>query len=198
MLDMGFAPQIDTILQAFPRKHQTLMFSATWPTEIRSLAAQYLQQGVRVQIGSEEMIANPKIQQVLDVFTEVPTFDERLERLHRLLEQYHVSKQKRNKVIIFVNTKVDADAVVDFLSEYALSFPLPSGRLRARLCSNSYRASALHGDYSQAQRDRAMSLFKQGRVPILVATGALSIQWAQCLLTAMPQTSLPEVSTCLT
>lgn len=118
MLDMGFAPQIDTILQAFPKKHQTLMFSATWPKEIRSLASQYLQQGVRVQIGSEEMIANPRIKQVVEVFDAVPTLDDRLERLRLLLEEYHVAKERKNKIIVFVNTKYDADSVVDYLSEY--------------------------------------------------------------------------------
>jgi len=152
MLDMGFAPQIDTILSAFPRKHQTLMFSATWPSEIRSLASQYLQGGLRVQIGSEEIIANPKIKQLVDVFHEVPTMDQRLQKLHDLLGEYHVPKGKKNKIIIFVNTKVDADLVVEYLAE------------------KEFRASALHGDYSQGQRDRAMLMFKQGRVPILVAT----------------------------
>ena len=74
------------------------------------------------------MIANPNIKQVVEVFQQVPTIDQRLQRLHELLTQYHVSKQKQNKIIVFVNTKIDADMVVDYLSEYDALFWIVIGR----------------------------------------------------------------------
>src|SRR5262249_46358250 len=90
---------------------------ATWPQEVRSLASQYLQDGLRIQIGSEEVLANPRITQVFDVFPHVPTMDQRLEKLHQLLERYHTPKQPQNKELVFANTKTAAAFVVDFLAE---------------------------------------------------------------------------------
>lgn len=73
-----------------------------------------------MQIGSEEMLANPRIKQVVEVMPEVPTMEQRLQKLHDLMHLYHVPAQKKNKIIVFVNTKVDADLVVDYLSECVL------------------------------------------------------------------------------
>merc|ERR1719491_567452 len=63
MLDMGFEPQIRTLIQAIPPERQTMMFSATWPREVRQLASDYLRQPVHVQIGSHEATANKDITQ---------------------------------------------------------------------------------------------------------------------------------------
>ncbi|XP_009414695.2 ATP-dependent RNA helicase-like protein DB10 [Musa acuminata AAA Group] len=144
MLDMGFEPQIRKIVKEVPHRRQTLMFTATWPKEVRKIAADLLVHPVQVNIGStDELVANSAITQYVEVITP-------LEKQRRL-EQILRSQDPGSKVIIFCSTKRMCDQL-------------------ARTLTRQFSASAIHGDKSQAERDRVLSQFRTGRSPILVAT----------------------------
>jgi len=145
MLDMGFEPQIRTLIQATPLERQTMMFSATWPREVRQLAQDYLQSPVHVQIGSHEATANKDIQQEVLV---VANIQEKFGRLREVLR--NVSSADR--VIIFVNMKRMCE------------------QLAQELWTERIRCATIHGDREQRERDQALNAFKTGRSPILVAT----------------------------
>jgi superfamily II DNA/RNA helicase len=63
MLDMGFEPQIRQIIAHIPKVRQTLMFSATWPREVKRLAGDFLKDPIQITIGSDELTANKRIEQ---------------------------------------------------------------------------------------------------------------------------------------
>eukprot|EP00250_Pteridium_aquilinum_P014185 c21831_g1_i2 orf=285-3629(-) len=144
MLDMGFEPQIRKIVKEIPPSRQTLMFTATWPKEVRKIAADLLVNAVHVNIGnSDELTANKAITQHVEV----------VQPLHkqRRLEEILRSQEPGAKVIIFCSTKKMCDQL-------------------ARNLSRGFRAVAIHGDKSQSERDHVLAQFKAGRYPILVAT----------------------------
>ncbi|RZS05587.1 hypothetical protein BHM03_00036118 [Ensete ventricosum] len=144
MLDMGFEPQIRKIVKEVPHRRQTLMFTATWPKEVRKIAADLLVHPVQVNIGrTDELVANSAITQYVEVITPVEK--------QRRLEQILRSQDPGSKVIIFCSTKRMCDQL-------------------ARTLTRQFSASAIHGDKSQAERDRVLSQFRTGRSPILVAT----------------------------
>ncbi|KAF0920382.1 hypothetical protein E2562_034839 [Oryza meyeriana var. granulata] len=144
MLDMGFEPQIRKIVKQVQPKRQTLMFTATWPKEVRKIASDLLANPVQVNIGNtDQLVANKSITQYVDVIT--PT--EKSRRLDQILR----SQEPGSKIIIFCSTKRMCDQL-------------------ARNLSRNYGASAIHGDKSQAERDSVLSDFRNGRCPILVAT----------------------------
>ncbi|XP_015699198.1 DEAD-box ATP-dependent RNA helicase 14 isoform X2 [Oryza brachyantha] len=144
MLDMGFEPQIRKIVKQVQPKRQTLMFTATWPKEVRKIASDLLTNPVQVNIGNtDQLVANKSITQYVDVIT--PT--EKSRRLDQILR----SQEPGSKIIIFCSTKRMCDQL-------------------ARNLSRQYGASAIHGDKSQAERDSVLSEFRSGRCPVLVAT----------------------------
>ncbi|KAF7021656.1 hypothetical protein CFC21_034575 [Triticum aestivum] len=144
MLDMGFEPQIRKIVKQVQPKRQTLMFTATWPREVRKIASDLLTNPVQVNIGNtDELVANKSITQ----HVEVTTSFEKGRRLDQILRQ----QEPGSKVIIFCSTKRMCDQL-------------------SRNLSRQYGASAIHGDKSQAERDSVLSEFRTGRCPILVAT----------------------------
>jgi ATP-dependent RNA helicase DBP3 len=105
MLDEGFEPAIKQIVSSCPDKttRQTVMFSATWPDEIRSLADKYLKPDVvRVTVGSAELSANHRVTQIV----ECVEAHEKDRKLLGLLEKYH--KSRTNRVLIFVLYKKEA------------------------------------------------------------------------------------------
>lgn len=105
MLDQGFAPAIEQIVKACPKPNhrQTVMFSATWPEEIRALANSYLKADVvRVTVGSPELSANHRVKQIVECIEAY----EKEKRLLTLLQQYHASRS--NRVLIFVLYKKEA------------------------------------------------------------------------------------------
>jgi ATP-dependent RNA helicase DBP3 len=121
MLDEGFAPAIKRILAACPPcqssgggssgvlQRQTVMFSATWPEEIRMLADTYLcKNTIRVICGSEELSANHRVTQIVEVLGEVP-YSVKDKKLLGLLEKYH--KSRTNRCLIFVLYKKEAVAL---------------------------------------------------------------------------------------
>ncbi|PSC74000.1 DEAD-box ATP-dependent RNA helicase 5 [Micractinium conductrix] len=146
MLDLGFEPHIRAIAGQTRADRQTLMFSATWPTIVRKLAADFLCHPVKVTIGSADLAASHSVTQVVEVIEDRA----RDERLHQLLQQYH--KTRSNRVIIFVLYKKEAVRVEQYLSR------------------KGWKAVAIHGDIGQGQRSAAVEQFKSGKVPLLVAT----------------------------
>lgn len=141
MLDMGFIDDIESILQNIPAEgRQTLLFSATMPMQIMSLAKRYMHDPVTITI-SKEQLTVPLIDQF---------YYETREKLDGLCRVMDVENTGRS--IIFCRTKRGVDDLVISLQ----------GR--------GYMADGLHGDLSQAQRDRVMKKFRDGKLEILVAT----------------------------
>ncbi|KAF5739613.1 putative dead box ATP-dependent RNA helicase [Tripterygium wilfordii] len=144
MLDMGFEPQIRKIVKEVPARRQTLMYTATWPKEVRKIAADLLVNPVQVNIGNvDELVANKSITQYIEV---LPPMEK-----HRRLEQILRSQEPGSKIIIFCSTKKMCDQL-------------------ARNLTRQFGAAAIHGDKSQTDRDYVLSQFRTGRSPVLVAT----------------------------
>uniref|UniRef100_A0A0E0C3F3 RNA helicase n=1 Tax=Oryza meridionalis TaxID=40149 RepID=A0A0E0C3F3_9ORYZ len=144
MLDMGFEPQIRKIVKEIPPRRQTLMYTATWPKEVRRIAEDLLVHPVQVTIGSvDELVANSAITQNVELITP----SEKLRRLEQILR----SQDSGSKVLIFCTTKRMCDQL-------------------ARTLTRQFGASAIHGDKSQSEREKVLSHFRSGRSPILVAT----------------------------
>lgn len=146
MLDMGFEPQIRKIVSQIRPDRQTLMFSATWPKEVRKLAMDFQTDAARLTVGSLELAANHNITQVVEVMNE----SEKQHRLMLLLND--IMNQAECKTIIFVETKRKADDLTRFMRR------------------DGWPALCIHGDKGQAERDWALAEFKAGKVPILLAT----------------------------
>src|SRR5688500_11243275 len=142
MLDMGFAPQINRIVDQIPRYRQTLLFSATMPPEVEALARKYLRKPVVVQVGRRSMTASG----VTHAVYPVPR-DRKTELLAQLLKGVGA-----DSVLVFTRTKHGADKVVRHLEEAGIA------------------ADAMHADKSQAQRMRAREGVKRGKPRARVAT----------------------------
>lgn len=147
MLDMGFEPQIRSVIDQVQREHQTLMWSATWPEEVRELASEFLSDPIHITVGGTELHANPNIEQTVEVLT--PT--EKLEKLIQILESSGKGRRV-DKTLIFAQTK----ATVDFITKF--------------LVRRGIHASGIHSGRSQTQRDTILSNFRRGRSEVLVAT----------------------------
>ncbi|KAH9637127.1 hypothetical protein HF086_016149 [Spodoptera exigua] len=146
MLDMGFEPQIRQALEGVPLERQILMFSATWPKEVRHLAKDYLGEFVQVNVGSTELSANHNIKQHVHICDT----DDKMSLFKSIMHE--ISGQGFGKLLIFANTK-------KFVDTLALT-----------LRRNGWPADGIHGDKTQAQRDKIINKFKSGRANILVAT----------------------------
>ncbi|KAL9458391.1 hypothetical protein AB3S75_007286 [Citrus x aurantiifolia] len=144
MLDMGFEPQIRKIVKEVPARRQTLMYTATWPREVRKIAADLLVNPVQVNIGNvDELAANKAITQHIEVLAPMEK--------HRRLEQILRSQEPGSKIIVFCSTKKMCDQL-------------------ARNLTRQFGAAAIHGDKSQSERDYVLNQFRVGRSPVLVAT----------------------------
>ena len=145
MLDMGFAEDIETILQAAPADRQTLLFSATLPARINGLVRKYLKDPVHVQIRRERPAEgeDPLIRQVAYL---VPR-SHKASALGRLLDV-----EAPTATIVFCSTRHEVDTLAETLT----------GR--------GYRAEALHGGMTQDQRDKVMGRLRSGAAELLVAT----------------------------
>ncbi|KAJ3614973.1 hypothetical protein NHX12_018542 [Muraenolepis orangiensis] len=150
MLDMGFEPQIRKIVDQIRPDRQTLMWSATWPKEVRQLAEDFLKDYVQINVGALQLSANHNILQIVDVCNDM----EKEDKLIRLLEE--IMSEKENKTIIFVETKRRCD------------------ELTRRMRRDGWPAMGIHGDKSQQERDWVLNEFKYGKAPILVATDVAS------------------------
>ncbi|KAJ4834336.1 hypothetical protein Tsubulata_037534 [Turnera subulata] len=144
MLDMGFEPQIRKIVNEIPPKRQTLMYTATWPKEVRKIASDLLVNPVQVNIGSvDELAANKSITQYVEM---VPLMEK-----ERRLEQILRAQERGSKVIIFCSTKRLCDQL-------------------ARNIGRNFSTATIHGDKSQGERDWVLNQFRSGKSSILVAT----------------------------
>ncbi|CAH2240339.1 ATP-dependent RNA helicase DBP2-like isoform X2 [Pararge aegeria] len=146
MLDMGFEPQIRKIIEQIRPDRQVLMWSATWPKEIQALAEDFLNDYIKVNIGSLNLSANNNIKQIIEVCEE----HEKEAKLSNLLKE--ISSEKDNKVIVFVETKKKVDDIARSVRR------------------NGYKALAIHGDKSQPERDAVLTEFRNGATTILIAT----------------------------
>jgi ATP-dependent RNA helicase DeaD len=142
MLDMGFIEDIEAIFQGTPEERQTLLFSATMPPEVKRLASRYMKDPVNVTINRGEVTV-PLIEQVYYKVLERT----KLESLCRIVDSEEVELG-----IIFCRTKRGVDELTE------------------ALMARGYLADGLHGDLSQAQRDRVMKKFRAGDVQLLIAT----------------------------
>lgn len=141
MLDMGFIPSVKKIVAAIPKSHQTLLFSATLPSEIRSLAREFQRDPARVEIGGSK-----PVETVSHFVYQVGQAD-KYEALKILLEQ-----KIEGQALIFTRTKHRAK------------------KLALQLAGAGHSATALQGNLSQAQREKAMASFRSGKSKIMVAT----------------------------
>ncbi|KAI3422404.1 putative ATP-dependent RNA helicase ddx5 [Globodera pallida] len=146
MLDMGFEPQIRKIVGQIRPDRQSLMFSATWPKEVRTLAADFQENPVHLNVGSLELAANHNIQQHVEVLDEYS----KQGRLFELLD--HIMRQRDCKTLIFVETKRKADEIT------------------RNMRRDGWPALCIHGDKEQKEREWVLSEFKEGKTPILLAT----------------------------
>lgn len=111
MLDMGFEPQIRKIIGQIRPDRQTCMWSATWPKDVRQLAADYQTDFIQVNIGSMELSANHRITQIVEVVSDFEKRDKCIKHLERIMED------KESKVLIFTGTKRVADDITRFLRQ---------------------------------------------------------------------------------
>lgn len=149
MLEKGFEEDIKSITSQVMAERQTLMFTATWPKEVRDLASTFMNEPVKISIGDrDELTANKNIKQIVEVIEP----EEKRERLFELLEKYQSGKNRNDKVLIFALYKKEA------------------ARVERDLHYHGYDVAALHGDLSQAQRAEALDSFKTGRCNLMLAT----------------------------
>lgn len=142
MLDMGFQETLDAIIEKIPRKRQTLLFSATFPAGIASIASRVMNDPQRVQVASTH--DNATIEQHFFV---VEGASHRKKALRLLLMAY-----RPQSTLVFCNTKIETQAVTDMLR------------------SHGFSAIALHGGLEQKDRDQTLVRFANKSAAVLVAT----------------------------
>jgi ATP-dependent RNA helicase RhlE len=142
MLDMGFLPDLQRIINLLPKERQNLMFSATFSPEIKKLANSFLKNPLTIEVARSNATADNVTQVLYKVDEE--TKNEALAHIIR--------ERNLKQVIVFSNTKIGAS------------------RLSRHLEKEGVNAAAIHGDKSQAERMAALEAFKQGSVEVLVAT----------------------------
>jgi len=144
MLDMGFEPQIRKIVSQIRPDRQTLMWSATWPKEVKQLSADFLSDPYEVHVGSLDLRANTNVEQIVEVVTD---WDKYTRLMHHMR-----GFNDGSRVLVFVETKKGAD------------------QLTRSLRMEGMPVRAIHGDKSQQERDQVLAEFRSGRTPVLVAT----------------------------
>ena len=142
MLDMGFLPDLQRIINLLPKQRQNLMFSATFSPEIKKLANTFLKNPVTIEVAR----SNATNENVTQIIYKVD------EEAKRDAVSHLIRERGLKQVIVFSNTKIGAS------------------RLARHLVSEGVKASAIHGDKSQGERMQALEQFKNGEVEVLVAT----------------------------
>ncbi|MCC6211972.1 MAG: DEAD/DEAH box helicase, partial [Burkholderiales bacterium] len=146
MLDMGFLPDIKRIIALLPPVRQNLLFSATFPDEIRNLTRTLLRNPAEVQIAAR----NAAAESVTHVVHPVPR-----EKKREILS-YLIQTRGLKQVLVFCGTRIGAN------------------RLAHQLRRDHIHADAIHGDKSQSEREAALEAFKAGKTAVLVATDVAS------------------------
>jgi len=157
LLDMGFEPQLKAIFSQVRPDRQVLMWSATWPKEVRQLAAEFMSTAdtIQVSVGSWDTKANHDVTQIIEV---ISPYD-RNSRLYKVLRSVmggSTGTDKKAKVLIFTATKRGCNDIT------------------RNLARDGWPVTGMHGDKEQTDRDRALEDFKSGRCPIMVATDVAS------------------------
>ena len=145
MLDMGFAEDLDAILEQTPKERQTALFSATMPLRIASIAKRHLKDPVEIRIAKEPLKAGaaPRVHQTAYIVA----------RQHKELALARILDMEAPKsALVFCRTRIEVD------------------ELTAMLTGRGHRAEAIHGGMNQPQRDRVMNAFRSGQTELLVAT----------------------------
>jgi superfamily II DNA/RNA helicase len=144
MLDLGFLPDVEKILRLTPPHRQTMLFSATMPGEVVTLARRHLRRPVHVRAEHHDEPAH------------VPSTEQHVFRAHQMDKIEVLARilqaEGRGLTIVFCRTKRASDQVA------------------AALTTRGFAAAAVHGDLGQSQRERAMRAFRSGKVDVLVAT----------------------------
>ena len=142
MLTMGFKEELDAILSTTPKEKQTLLFSATMPTEIASMKANYLHDAIEISVGKRNAGADNVEHHYYMVHAK-----DKYETLKRIADNYPDCY-----AIVFCRTRMETRDVAE------------------QFMADGYNADALHGDLSQAQRDGVMARFRGKQLQMLIAT----------------------------
>ena len=145
MLDMGFAEDLDAILEQTPKERQTALFSATMPLRIAVIAKRHLKTPVEIKIAKEPLKAGaaPRVHQTAYIVAR----PHKVAALARILDM-----ETPKSALVFCRTRIEVDEIT------------------AILVSRGHKAEAIHGGMNQSQRDRVMSAFRSGQTELLVAT----------------------------
>lgn len=141
MFDMGFAPQIATILRVLPKQRQTLLFSATMPPEIAKIATTHMSMPVRIEVAPQGTAAKNVEQEIFIIRKE-----DKIRLLQKILKDY------TGTILIFSRTKHGAKKITQNIQKFG------------------YTAAEIHSNKSLAQRIKALDGFKTGKFRVLVAT----------------------------
>ncbi|GAA96291.1 uncharacterized protein L969DRAFT_91738 [Mixia osmundae IAM 14324] len=162
MLDKGFENDIRTIIGMCKTKEQgrrTSMFSATWPTSVRRLAADFMSDPIRITVGSDELTASTSVEQTVKVLADSRMKDDELLRTLSKAgfkpgkaSKAQGSGASREKCLVFALYKKEAVRVENYLSR------------------NGYEVCCIQGDLSQDKRTKALDDFKTGKAGLMVAT----------------------------
>ncbi|MGS0740700.1 DEAD/DEAH box helicase [Glaciimonas sp. GG7] len=142
MLDMGFLPDLQRIINLLPKERQSLMFSATFSAEIKKLAGSFLKNPVTIEVARSNATADNVTQTMYRVDDQA-----KLDAVSFIIRERNLKQ-----VIVFSNTKIGAS------------------KLAKHLENEGVNASAIHGDKSQNERMAALDAFKKGEIEVLVAT----------------------------
>jgi len=142
LLDMGFAPEVRRLLRKCPTDRQTALFSATLAREVKDLAYSFTRDPVQIAIQPEQQ----NLEAIEQIYVEVLEED-KVRALEELLKKYEI-----DQVLIFRHTKRGVDKLVDSLKR------------------RGHTVEAIHGDLSQRERERTLESFRDGKLPILIAT----------------------------
>jgi len=142
MLDMGFLPDLQRIINLLPKQRQNLMFSATFSNEIKKLAQTFMRDPALIEVARRNATADNVTQTVYSVASDAK----------RAAVAHIIRERGLKQVIVFSNTKIG------------------TSRLARELQKEGIKADAIHGDKSQKERMVALEAFKQGEVEVLVAT----------------------------
>ncbi|CAK9436803.1 uncharacterized protein LODBEIA_P13250 [Lodderomyces beijingensis] len=151
MLEKGFEEDIKQIINSTrAQNRQTLMFTATWPKEVRDLAQNFMNNPTKVTIGDrDELSANKRITQIVEVLDDK---FQKEKKLISLLHKYQATGTQNNKILVFALYKKEASRIENLLHRHG------------------FKVAAIHGDLSQQQRTSALAQFKSGECNLLLAT----------------------------
>ncbi|WP_246247984.1 DEAD/DEAH box helicase, partial [Cellulomonas septica] len=146
MLDLGFLPDVETLLAATPASRHTMLFSATMPGAVVAMARRYMTQPTHIRAADPDDDGSQTVKNIKQVVYRAHALD-KVELLARILQA-----NGRGLTIVFARTKRTAAKVADDLVE------------------RGFAAGALHGDLGQGAREQALRAFRHGKVDVLVAT----------------------------